>query len=336
MIKELTILNGVSGNEENVASFVCECVKKSGCHYEFLPGGNLIVYKKGKKTPSKKFMIFAHMDEVGFIVTKITDEGFLKFDTIGSVDERILLSKKVYVGENNIPGIIGVKAIHLTSKEDRKKSVDIKDMYIDIGAVSKEDAMSYVRLGDYVSFDGVYYQNEKRIFSKAIDDRVGVAVLLEMIMRECEYDFTACFDVMEEVGARGALTSSEYIKPDYALILEGTTCSDLNKTPENMRSTVLGDGPALSVRDMGTCYSEKFNSFIISLAESNSVKYQLKKTHRGGNDSSAVQSAGIGSVTAVISLPVRYIHSPTGVMDTDDYENMIKLTSMITDSIGEF
>ena len=225
--------------------------------------------------------------------------------------------------------------MHLTTKEDRKKSVPLKDMCIDIGATTREEAMKVVRYGDYVAFDSTPYINNKSFFSKAIDDRAGVSMLLELLKREAEYDFVACFDVMEEVGARGAMVAAEYEKPEYALILEGTTCSDLNDTPENLRSTLFGEGPALSVRDMGTCYDDDFNKFIINLAKNNSVKYQLKKTHRGGNDSSAVQSSGIGVKTAVISLPVRYIHSPTSIVNIDDYNNGLKLTGLIIDSIGE-
>jgi len=335
MLKELCVLNGVSGNEEKVSEFVRGKIKVEPEEITTLASGSVVVQKKGKKTPHKKLMIFAHMDEVGFIVSDITEEGFLKFETVGGIDERILLSKKVYVGDAKIPGVIGIKAVHLTSKEERKNAIPVKNMYVDIGATSKADACKYVSLGDYISFDSETAENNNRLLAKALDDRVGVSMLVELVNSECEYDFVACFDTLEEVGARGALTAANFEKPDYALILEGTTCSDISDTPENLRSTVLGDGPALSVRDMGTCYSDDFNKFIMQKAAENGIKYQLKKTHRGGNDSSTVKSAASGVKISVISMPIRYIHSPTGILDKGDYENGLSLVKKIIDSIGE-
>ncbi len=335
MLDKLCAFNGVSGDELSISKYIVDNITADDVKIKTMINGNIIVEKEGRRKIDVKFSLYAHMDEVGFIVTDITEDGFIKFDTVGGIDQRILLSKKVYIGENHIPGIIGIKAIHLFDKEARKKAVPTKNMYIDIGALNKANALKYVSLGDYIAFDNISFENGKSYISKAIDDRVGIALLLRLINSDCEYGFTVCFDVMEEVGARGALTATYSIKPDYALIVEGTTCSDINKTPEHLRSTVLGRGPALSVRDMGTCYNEQLNNFIKSLAEKEKIPFQLKQTHKGGNDSSAVQSASHGVKTAVMSVPVRYIHSPFGLMNLNDYENGYKLLKAITDNIGE-
>lgn len=334
MLENLCGIYAPSGNEERVTA-VIEKMLPEGIKYEYMRNGNLIVFKEGKNKWNKKLMLFAHTDEVGFIVTEITGEGYLKFDCVGGIDKRILLSKRVFVGDKDIPGIMGIRAVHLTSGEERKKSVPIDEMYIDIGAKSREEALNYVSLGDYVSFEKDFVTNGKRMISKAFDDRAGAALLLRLIQSECEYGFTACFSIGEEVGLKGAEPAANKYRPDYALILEGTTCSDVNGTPEEGKSTRLGEGPVISIRDFGACSDADFNSFIFNLAEKNGIRYQLKRTHRGGNDSRAVQLAGAGVKTAAISVPVRYIHSPSGIMDGDDYENSFRLIKCITDNIGE-
>lgn len=336
MLKELCEINGISGDEAKVSEYIISHITASDTHYRSLNNGSVIVYKDGKRKAPHTLMLFAHMDEVGFIVSDITKEGFIKFDSIGGIDKRILLSERVYIGENRVPGIIGIKAVHLTSNEEREKCVERKDMYIDIGANSKEEALEQVCYGDYIAFDDDSFINGNRFLSKAIDDRAGVSLLLELVNSEREYGFIACFDVMEEIGgSRGALTAVNLEKPDYALVLEGTTCSDINNTPAHLRSTVLGGGPAVSVRDMLACYSSEFNSYIFGLAEKNNIRYQIKQTHRGGNDAGAVQSGGKGTKTSAISLPVRYIHSPVGIVDMNDYESALKLAGLIIDNIGE-
>lgn len=335
MLEKLCSLNGVSGDEGKILDFILESVKDKSLEYKIFANGSLVIYKKGRKTPDKKLMVFAHTDEVGFIVNNITDEGFLKFDTVGGIDRRIILSKKVTVGDNKIPGIIGVKAVHLLSKEDRKKTIPVNEMYIDIGADSKEEAQKYVSLGDYVSFESDFIRNGKRIIAKALDDRIGVDILINLINSECEYDFTACFETLEEIGLMGAVTAANYEKPDYALVLEGTTCMDINDTPEHLRSTVLGNGPALSVRDMGTCYDRELNSFIEKTAEEKSIPYQYKQTHKGGNDSRVIQNVSEGVKTAVMSVPLRYIHAPAAIVDVNDYENGFRLAKAVVDNIGE-
>ncbi len=335
MLSELCKINGVAGNEEKVSEFLLSHISIENTEYKFLKNGTLIVYKKGKKESPVKFMIYAHMDEIGFIVSDITEDGYIKFDTVGGIDKRVLVSKKVFIGDKNIPGVTGIKAVHLTSKEERKKCVETKEMYIDIGAVSKEDALNYVSYGDYITFDDDVVVNGNRLIAKANDDRVGVSLLLDLVNKETEYSFIACFDVMEELGGMGAVTATDSEQPDYALILEGTTCSDINNTPPHLRSTVLGNGPALSVRDMGTCYSESFNNFIKGLADKNNIKYQIKQTHRGANDSNVVECCGKGTKVSVLSLPLRYIHSPASIVDLNDYNEAAKLIKLIADNIGE-
>ncbi len=335
MIEKLCGLYGVAGDDGDVCAAVIEELKDYDINYEYMKNGNLIVFKKGRRTPEKKLMVCAHTDEVGVIITGITDEGYLKFDCVGGIDSRILLSQRIFIGAKQIPGIIGIKAIHLAEKEEREKTVGFRKMYIDIGAKNKEDALSAVSVGDYGYFEKSYCENAGRIISKALDDRAGVYILTELLKNELEYDLTACFNTAEEIGCKGALTSARRVRPDYAVILEGTTCSDTGGVPPHLRSTILGEGPAISVRDFGARSDREFNGAIIDIAEKNGIKYQLKRTHKGGNDASAVQLAGSGVKAAVISVPLRYIHSPASVMDKADCENALRLIKAVADNFGK-
>ena len=335
MLEKLSNAFGVSGADEEVKEIILREITPYCEKIEILKDGNIIAFKKGKKTPKKKIMLFAHTDEVGFIVKSITDDGYLKFEEVGGIDARILLSSRVVIGDKKIPGIIGIKAVHMTSKEEREKTVKITDLYIDIGVDSKEEAEKYVNKGDYIAFDSSYEKlSENRVKGKAFDNRAGVSILIELLKKDALYDFYASFNSLEEIGLKGAMTVARYAEPDIALILEGTTCSDVPGTPCENQSTVLGGGAALSVADGASCSSKELNEFIVNLAKENNIKLQVKRTGRGGNDAGAVQVSGVGVKTSVISVPVRYIHSPVSVMDLRDYESAFQIAECFVNSLG--
>lgn len=337
MLEKLTNAFGVSGADEEVKKIILDEITPYCDNIEILKDGNIIAFKKGKNKMDKKVMISAHTDEVGFMVKDITKEGYLELCEVGGIDSRILLSKKVFVGDNKIPGIIGIKAVHMTTKEEREKTVDIEKLYVDIGAESYEEAIKYVERGDYIAFDSKYTKlSDTRVKAKALDDRTGVAILIELLKRDAEYDFYAVFNSLEEIGLKGAMTASYCVNPDIALILEGTTCSDVSGTDEYNQSTKLGEGVALSICDGASCSSPELNSYILKLAKDNDIKLQFKRTNKGGNDAGAVQLAKDGVQTAVLSVPLRYIHSPVSVMDLRDYESANKLVSKFIDNIGGY
>lgn len=337
MLEKLSNAFGVSGADCEVKNIILEEIKKYADKIEILKDGNIIVFKKGRKTPEYKVALYAHTDEVGYIVKDITDDGYIKFETVGGIDERIMLSSRVFIGENKIPGIIGIKAIHMTDKEEREKIVKDTNMYIDIGADSKEEALKYVEKGDYIAFDSKFEKlGGHRVKGKAFDNRVGVAILIELLKEEAEYDYYVSFNSFEEIGLKGAMTASYHIKPDVALILEGTTCSDVLGTEKHLTPTTLGGGVALSVNDRGSCSSRELNEFIIKLAQENNISLQIKRTNMGGNDAGAVQVSGYGVKTAALSVPVRYIHSPVSVMDLRDFESSLNLVKCFVNSLGGF
>lgn len=326
LIRELTSLNGVSGNEKDVRDFIIEKINNLCDSIKVDSIGNIIAYKKGSNSKFK-VMLSAHMDEVGFIVSGHTEKGFLKFKPVGGVDDRILPGKRVLVGKKALCGVIGSKPIHQQDKDEREKITKVKNLYIDIGADSKEEAEKLAPLGEFISFDSEFIELGKDcIKAKALDDRVGCAVLIEALKHSFEFDLYACFTVQEEVGLRGAQVAAYYVMPDVALVIEGTTCADVPNVEFFEYSTILGNGAALTIMDR-TCYCDKeLVQFLYDVAVKNSIKVQYKQTTTGGNDSGQIQRTGTGVKTASISVPCRYIHSPVSVMNRSDFESVERLT----------
>ena len=337
MLETLCNLDGVSGNEHRVREFIIDSISPYTDNITVDTMGNIIAVKKGTNPSGKTVLVCAHMDEVGFIISEICDNGFLKFKPVGGIDPRILLSKKVLVGEEKIPGVIGIKAVHLQSKESRKTVIRQKDMYIDIGAKDKDDAMKKVSLGDYVSFDSKYRKfGNTKIKAKALDDRIGCYALMEAVKEEYEEDIVFSFSVQEEVGLRGARVLAHRLKADVGIVLEGTNAADVPFSTEATEVTRQGDGPSLSVMDGASISSRSLNGFIMNLAKENNIPYQIKKTHAGGNDAGAIAYSASGCETSVISLPLRYIHSPVSVADTRDIDSYIKLFKCVLKNISTY
>lgn len=337
MLETLCNLNGVSGNEDMVRDFIIKNISPYSDEVTVDTMGNVVALKKGRNPTGKKIMVCAHMDEVGFIISEICDNGYLKFKSVGGIDDRILLSDKVVIGKDKIPGIIGVKAVHLQSKEARKNVIKEKDMYIDIGAKDKDDAQKYVRLGDYAAFDSSYREfGTHKIKAKALDDRIGCFAQIEAIKGEYDEDILFCFSVQEEVGLRGAKVLSHRIGADICVVLEGTNAADVPFSKEHTCVTNQGDGPSISVMDGASVSNRNLNSFIMDLALKNNITYQLKKSNAGGNDAGAIAYGGLGCETSVISLPLRYIHSPQSVADKRDIDMYIKLLKCVLSNISAY
>lgn len=335
-IKELCNLNGVSGDEGAVRKFIKDRIEEYADEITVDSMGNLIALKKGA-SDKKKIMLSAHMDEVGFIVSGFTDKGYLEFKTVGGIDTRVIISKKVYVGEKKVPGIIGMKAVHLQKRVERESVPEIKSLFIDIGAKSKTEAQKKVSMGDYVSFATEFSEfGEEKIKAKAIDDRAGCSVLMEIIRNEVKYDTYFCFLVQEEVGLRGARIAAARIKPDAALVLEATTCSDVYGCREHQYVTKLGGGVVITARDGASIVSKEYYKALEALARENGVPYQYKKTTRGGNDAGAIYISENGVKTASLSIPCRYLHSPAGVAAISDVAAMKKLVGEFLKNIDVF
>ncbi len=317
-LKKLCLIDGISGDEGNVREYIISKIKDK-CEYTVDPMGNLLAFKKGNKTPKNKVMLSAHMDEVGFICTYICDNGFIKFTNVGGVDPKVAVGRAVKIGENKINGVIGNKAVHLCSDDEEKTAPKLDKLYIDIGANNKEDAEKYVSVGDSVYFVSDFVEfGEDKIKAKAIDDRFGCAIMLKMIESDIEYDTHFAFLVQEEVGCRGAGAAVFKIRPDYAIVLEATTASDISGVSEEDRVCVQGKGAVVSFMDRSTVYNRDLFKGAFALAKEKNIPVQPKTTVAGGNDAGAIHKACAGVYTIAVSLPCRYIHSGTSVGDKKD------------------
>lgn len=333
-LKELCLINGTSGREEKVREYIISKISDKA-DITVDPMGNVIAFVKGKKRAENKVMISAHMDEVGFIVRYITDEGFLKFTPVGGVNEKVIFGRNVTVGDNDIPGVVGVKPIHLCEKDDLKKCPKIKDMTIDIGASSKEEAEKLVSVGDSVYFVSDYVEfGDGLIKAKAIDDRFGCAAMLKMIEEGVQYDTYFSFVVQEEVGLRGSKATAFTIAPDYAVVLEATTASDIADTPESDSVCFLGKGAAVSFMDRATLYNRELFKMSREIAEKNSIAWQTKTTVAGGNDAGSIHLSRGGVYTLAISIPCRYIHSATCVANKKDMQSVYELAKLMSEEFA--
>lgn len=335
LLKELCLIDGVSGDENAVRDFIIEKIKDF-CEYRVDPLGNLICFRKGKKTPDKKLMICAHMDEVGFIVTAIRSDGTLSFDMVGGVDPSVTIGRQVKIGKNHLNGVIGSTAVHNLSKELREKVPKMNSLYIDIGAENKEDAEKYVNLGDCVYFESEFTElGENRIKSKAIDDRAGCAMMIRLIREEPEYDTYFVFNVQEEIGLRGSRVSAFSVQPDFAIVLEATTASDIDGVSGAKKVCELGKGAVVSFMDRSTVYDRHLYNLAFDIAKEENLPCQTKTMIAGGNDAGAIHITGKGIRTIAVSVPCRYLHSASCVIETDDFENSYRLVKTLSKRIPE-
>lgn len=333
MLKDLCLLNGTSGDEVRVRDYIINKIKDY-CTYEVDNLGSIIAYKKGKKKPNKTVCINAHMDEVGFIITGITSDGYLRFAPVGGIDTKVCLDRAVTVGENRINGVIADKAYHLLEDSEKDKAPSFDKLLIDIGANSETEAQSVVSLGDFAYFESDYTElGNGYIKAKALDDRIGCMLMIELIKSELEYDTVFCFNVQEEVGLRGSKCTSFAVGADISIILEATTAGDLDGVEGADRVCVLGNGGVVSFMDNRTIYDRELYKLAMNIASENNIPVQTKTAVAGGNDAGSVQTSGKGAKVMALSLPCRYIHSPSSVVKQSDIDNTRKLLKEILKKI---
>ena len=333
---EMCRLSGVSGDEDRVREYIREKAAPYADSMRTDAMGNLIVFKKGARSTGNKLLIAAHMDEVGLIVTRITDDGFLKFDFVGGVDRRVAIGKPVVLGENNIPGIIGLKAIHLVKRDEMKKTPKTDALSIDIGAKNKEEALKLVQPGTYGCFVGEPEEFGNGLLkAKAIDDRAGCAIMLSLLKQDLPMDVTFAFTVQEEVGTRGAFGAAFSVTPEIGLVLETTTAANLPDVEPHRQVCAPGKGPVISYMDGGTIYDRPLFEKLRDLAEANDIPWQTKEYIAGGNDARTIQRSKAGVRVAAVSAAVRYLHAPTSVGSMADFENMERLVMLFLNDLAQ-
>lgn len=334
LIKELCALSGISGRENAVRNYIIEKIK-GYAEYSVDPLGNLIVFKKGRKTAKNKVMLDAHMDEVGMIVTGISSDGFLKFAKVGGINSKVIIGRSVRVGENAVNGVIGIKPVHLVDKDKEDAIPSADELYIDIGAEDKAQAEEVVSPGDAVWFGGNAEEfGDGFIKAKALDDRAGCAILIELIRSELEYDAWFSFSVQEEIGTRGAQTAAFGIAPDYAVVVETTTAADISGVKDNNRVCICGKGGTVSFMDRSTVYNKELYDRAFEIAAEKDILCQLKTVVAGGNDAGAIHKSRAGVKVLTVSLPCRYLHSPSCVIKYSDAEESLRLIRALAEEFA--
>ncbi len=315
LVQQLCALPGVSGREDAVRAFILQQIE-GHCTYTIDPLGNILAHKDGKQPAKKRVLLDAHMDEVGLIVTHIDEDGFLRFDTVGGIDASVLLATRVKLG--SVTGVVSCKPVHLTEADERKKYPDVHQMYIDIGATTRDEAEATVAVGDVAVFETVPSILGDLLLAKGIDDRAGCAVLIKLLQTESDYDFDVSFTVQEEVGLRGARTAGFTASPDFALIIDATTAADIAGVSPEKNVCKVGSGAVVSFMDKSTLYDHAMYNAAMQLAQTKGIAAQPKSYVAGGNNAGAISVSGKGVRTLAVSVPCRYIHSPSCVAAVED------------------
>ena len=328
-IKTLCSLSGVSSWEDEVRAYLIEQARPHAAEIRVDAMGNLIVFKRGAKPAGHKLMLAAHMDEVGLMVKRVTEDGYLKFGCVGGIDRKVLLGKRVEVGPGKVPGVIGLKPLHLLSDGEEKRVPKVEDLTIDIGAKDRADALTRVSLGDPCVFvsDCVEF-GDGFLKAKALDDRVGCAVMLELLRRKLPMDCVFAFTVQEELGTRGAFGAAFSVEPEMALVLAATTAADSPAQAPSRKVCCSGRGPVIPFMDGGSIADRGLFERLRGLAEANGIPWQTKHYISGGTDARTIQRSRAGVRTCGISAAVRYLHAPSSVASVRDMEDMLRLTEL--------
>lgn len=334
LLEKLCVCSGISGDEFSIRKLIENEIKPYADEINTDNLGNLIVFKKGKNRAKHMLMLSAHMDEVGLMVTDITTDGYLKFDEVGGIDKRVLLGKHVTIGNKKLNGVIGIKPIHLTKGDESSSVPAMNDMYIDIGADSADEAKKYICIGDSVNFVSDFEYNEVTIKSKALDDRFGCYVLIELIKSELEYDTHFVFCVQEEVGLRGAKVAAYTVAPEFAIVVETTTAADVPEIDTNKQVCNLSQGAVISVMDKRTIYDKQLVKTAFDIAEECATRAQYKRAVAGGNDAGIIHQSRGGVRTLAVSLPCRYLHAPSCIVNIEDCESTLKIVSELAKAVA--
>ena len=319
LLKQLTEAFGPSGYEDNIRKLVMAEVKPLADEIKVDALGNLIARKKpGKVTKdTKKIMIAAHMDEIGIMVSHVDDHGFVRFTSIGGVFGKYVLGGRVRF-LNGVQGVIGYDRF-----DKPHETPNLDKVYIDVGATSKKDCP--VKVGDVAAFDRPFVEMGNRFVAKSMDDRVGVLVAIETLraLKSTPHDVYFVFTTQEEVGTRGAGTSAFGVDPDVGIAIDVTASAD---TPNAMKmEMVLGKGPCVKIKDSGALSDPRVVQWMISTAEKNKIPYQREVLLFGGTDAHAMQMTRAGVPAGCLSIPTRYVHSPSEMVDLIDVQNSVKL-----------
>ncbi|MBD7935614.1 M42 family metallopeptidase [Cytobacillus sp. Sa5YUA1] len=337
MLKELTDARGVPGNEREVREVVKKYIEPLADELSTDGLGSLIAKKVGQ-ADGPKIMVAGHLDEVGFMVTSIDKKGFLRFQTVGGWWSQVMLAQRVTIvtTKGDVTGVIGSKPPHILPAEARKKTIEIKDMFIDIGASSREEALDWgVKPGDMVVpyFEFTVMNNEKMLLAKAWDNRIGLAIAIKVLegLKNENHPNTvyAVGTVQEEVGLRGAKTAAHMIEPDIGIAVDVGIPGDTPGVTEKDALSKLGDGPQIILYDASMVSHKGLRDFVTDTADELNIPYQFDSVPGGGTDAGSIHLTYKGVPALSITIATRYIHSHAGILHRDDFENAVKLITAV-------
>jgi len=329
-LEKLSNACGVAGREDEVKNLMTKFLKPYTDEIKEDKLGNIVAVKEGKKG-APKLMLAAHMDEIGLLIKTISKEGFLQFMKIGGIDDRVLLAQKVLVCTEKglLHGIVGSRPPHIQKEDERKRVLASDELFVDIGAENQDAAKKMgVRVGSPIEFDIKFARiNKDIVIGKAFDDRAGCAVMIETMKRLEKTDCTiyAVGTVQEEVGCRGAMTAAFDIHPDLGIALDVTVSGDTPGVKDIEAPVKLGKGPSIGIADGGLITHPKIVKLLMDVAEENKIPYQLEAALGGTTDASRISLSREGVPSGPLSIPTRYIHSPTSLISLGDAENVVKL-----------
>lgn len=332
LLKKICEVPGTSGFEQKIRALVIKEVSPYVDSVEVDAMGNVIALKKGTtaKKDRKKAMVAAHMDEIGFIVTNIDDDGFIRFHTLGGFDPKTLTAQRVIIhGKKDIMGVMGSKPIHLMKPEERGKAIHIQDFFIDTG-MTKKEVEKIVSVGDPITRERSLIEMGNCVNSKSIDNRVSVYILLEVLKslqkKKVPYDVYGVFTVQEEIGLRGAMSAATHIEPDFGFGLDTTIAFDVPGANPHEMVTQLGKGAGIKIMDGSVVCDYRMVAYMKEIANKNKIKWQPEILPAGGTDTAAVQRYGKGgSIAGAISIPTRHIHQAIEMAHKEDIRNCIDL-----------
>ena len=323
LLEKLCNVIAVSGDEGEVRKIVLEEIKNHADEVRVDALGNVLATRRGRGAKRIRVLLDAHMDEVGLMIVADESEGIYRFELVGGIDTRHLVGKQFFVGKERTPAVIGGKPIHLMESGERTRKATLDSLRLDLGLTGK------AKVGDRAGFATKFRRVGPSIMAKSIDNRIGVATVIELLKHApSNIDLCAAFTVQEEIGLRGAKVAAQYFDPDLGIVIDSTPANDLpdHNGNENISyNTKLGGGPAIYVADGSTLHDPRLVRFFEVIASAAGIPYQLRQPGGGGTDSGAIQRALAGIPTVSVSVPHRYTHSPVSLARVDDWKNTLNL-----------
>jgi putative aminopeptidase FrvX len=326
LLEKLCNTSAVSGDEGGVRRIILNELKKLPIESQVDAMGNVLVRHPGARKNTLKVMLAAHMDEVGLMLVADEGEGLFRFDTVGGIDLRQLPGKAVLVGRDHVPGVIGTRPYHLVKVEERNQKISLDSLRIDVGPGG-----GGVKVGDRAVFATRFQRNGQALFAKALDDRLGLVTLLELINKAPgNIDLRAAFTVQEEIGLRGAIIAAYALEPDLAIILDATPANDFpawDDEENTSYNTRLGQGPAIYLADNDSISDPRLVRLFTEAASRNSIPFQLRQPGGGGTDAGSIHKSRHGVPTISVSVPHRGTHTAVSIARLEDWQNTYALVS---------